>query len=93
MESEPLHQLNPDSLIERSGCALVLTLSNGQFKGSTDERSCPSSLRGSSYATSEVVITENQLTSLDRGFDENDNQVWGSEYGPYIFKKASSLSE
>lgn len=40
-----------------------------------------------SYETSEVKIEENLLTGWDRGFDENDNYVWGTESGPYIFKK------
>lgn len=40
-----------------------------------------------SYANSQVVVKEDELTSLDRGFDQNDEHVWGSEYGPYIFKK------
>lgn len=78
---------------QAAACALVFELFEGEFKGSTDERKCSSTLRGSTYATSEVVIGEEVLTSLDRGYDDEDMQVWGSEYGPYIFKKLNPVAE
>lgn len=86
-EEAPLNGLSPDSLIERSGCTLILVFVDGKFQGSTNEKDCSSNLRGASYANSQVVVKEDELTSLDRGFDQNDEHVWGSEYGPYIFKK------
>jgi hypothetical protein len=86
-EAEPLSQLSADSLLERSGCALILYLEGGSYEGITNERDCSSTLRGASYATSEVVVTREELTSLDQGFDQDGEQVWGSEFGPYIFKK------
>jgi hypothetical protein len=46
-------------------------------------------LRGASYATSEVVITDEQLLSWDRGWDANGKQVWGAETGGYIFVKTA----
>jgi len=73
--------------MERSGCALMLTFENGVFTGSTNGKDCTSQFRGASYATSEVVIKADALTSWDRGFDADDNQVWGAETGPYIFKR------
>lgn len=83
----PLYQLTPDSLSERSGCAIVLESENGAFVGSTVDKNCGSQLRGASYATSRVRIEEKVLTSWDRGFDSNDKQVWGARSGPYVFKK------
>lgn len=86
-EDLPLSKLTPDSLNEREGCAIILEYKNNAFVGSTVENNCTSQLRGAVYATSEVRIEEKVLTSWDRGFDENDLQVWGAESGPYIFRK------
>jgi len=63
----------------------------GDFVGSTVDRSCPSDLRGASYATTEVRVSEGELLSWDRGFDEEGRQVWGSRAGGYLFRKAGSL--
>ncbi|MDX1700960.1 MAG: chromophore lyase CpcT/CpeT [Melioribacteraceae bacterium] len=84
---KPLDKLTPDSLSQKIGCSIILVKEGDAFIGSTIDKSCPSELRGASYATSEVRIEENLLKSWDRGFNENDLQVWGAELGPYIFKK------
>ena len=86
----PLNQLTPDSLSERSGCAIILDYENGAFVGSTVDRDCGSQLRGASYATSRVRIEENVLTSWDRGFDSNDKHVWVSRSGPYVFNRVKN---
>ncbi|MCK5454144.1 MAG: hypothetical protein KAJ16_07275 [Calditrichia bacterium] len=57
------------------------------MSGSTRGNDCQSSLRGTAYATSEVTIRKTELISWDRGFDSNDQQVWGAEKAGYIFKK------
>jgi len=86
-EDDPLSHLTPDSLSERIGCAITLTFKDGIFTGSTFGKKCSSQLRGATYATSEVRIEKKVLTSWDRGFDANDQQVWGAITGPYIFIK------
>lgn len=83
----PLSQLTPDSLLVREGCALILSFKDGVFEGSTNGKNCISNLMEASYATSEVRIEENVVTSWDRGFNKDDVQVWGAVTGPYIFKK------
>ena len=89
---EPLGELTPGSLVEREGCTVVLRREpGGDFVGSTVDRSCPSDLRGASYATTEVRVSEGELLSWDRGFDEEGRQVWGSRAGGYLFRKAGSL--
>lgn len=83
-----LQGLSRDSLIDRQGCAIYLKKDkDGNFAGSTPGKECLSSLRGSAYATSEVVIHENKLVSWDRGWDKDDKQVWGAEKGGYQFIK------
>lgn len=80
--------LTPDSLLERDGCAVLLErLNSHTFSGSTVEDHCGSTHRGATYATSEVTITPEQVISWDRGFNKEDEQVWGAVKGGYIFQK------
>lgn len=70
------------------GCEVILTKqSDGTFIGQTGEKTCPSELRGASYATSKVTVTPNQILSWDQGFDKDGKQVWGAVKGGYIFDK------
>lgn len=92
---KPLDQLTPDSLLSRAGCEVILTKqsingSNG-YKGQTGQNTCPSDLRGASWATSEVTMTDKQLISWDRGYDKLGKQVWGATKGGYIFDKVGKL--
>lgn len=89
-----LGDLTPDSLIERTGCSILLRPSGDTlFWGSTDGANCTSDLRGAAYATSEVRISRTGLTSWDRGFDSIGVQVWGSTNGPYKFVKMISIDD
>jgi hypothetical protein len=80
--------LSPEDLLERTGCDIVLKpYGDTAFAGSTVGSECASELRGATYATSAVVVTESALVSWDRGFDAEDVQVWGAEKGGYVFRK------
>ena len=72
-------------ITERDGCAVHLDWDGNQFDGGTVGSDCRSTLRGASYATSEVTMDETEIRSWDRGYDDQDTQVWGAEAGPYIF--------
>jgi CpeT protein len=78
---------SPDKLVGREGCLIRLEPSGEAWVGSTNGKDCLSSLRGASYATSEVKIFDGRLETWDRGFDANDTQVWGAKKGPYVFVK------
>jgi len=81
-------QISIESVEERTGCAVLLKrLGKNHFKGATGVYTCASTLRGASYATSEVEIKENQIISWDRGFDAEGNYVWGAKNAGYIFDK------
>lgn len=87
-KENPLSDLIPDSLTSREGCTVYLTLINDTtFQGSTKDNNCPSERSGAKYATSEVIITKDGITSWDRGFDESGKQVWGAVKGGYIFRR------
>ncbi|AXI99315.1 CpeT/CpcT family (DUF1001) [Cyclonatronum proteinivorum] len=78
-----------DILEYRSGCAVFLEQTGpAEFTGGTYEDQCPSSLQGATFATSEVLISEEGMVTWDRGFDAEGQQVWGSESGGYIFLRA-----
>jgi hypothetical protein len=87
-ESDPLDDLGPDDLSPRTGCAVLLRkMPDGTYDGGTLGRRCESSLRGASYATSEVTVFDRAIVSWDRGFDGNGVQVWGAETGGYVFDR------
>jgi len=72
----------------KQGCEVILKKqTNDTFIGQTGEKTCPSELRGASYASSKVTITPSQILSWDQGFDKDGKQVWGAIKGGYIFDK------
>lgn len=72
----------------KAGCEVVLKKQkDGTFSGATDERTCPSELRGAKYATSRVTVFPDKILSWDQGFDEAGKQVWGAVKGGYEFLK------
>jgi hypothetical protein len=88
---EDFDRISPEYLVERTGCEVLLKrLGDNRYKGATGIKTCKSSLRGASYATSEVEITSQQVLSWDRGFDSIGNHVWGAEKAGYIFDKLLS---
>ena len=82
-----LDAIGPDDLARRDGCAVYLRRDGDRFAGGTEGRGCESTLAGAAYATSEVTVYADRLESLDRGHDADGEQVWGSEAGPYVFRR------
>lgn len=90
-DPERLNAIEPADLVAREGCAIVLRRrADGVFEGATDGSSCPSDLRGATYATSQVTLTRDLLRSWDRGFDADGKQVWGATKGPYEFRRLAA---
>ena len=70
------NSLSMEDITLRDGCEVLLKrIGENHYKGETGKTSCKSSLRGASYATSEVEITEGKIISWDRGFDSENNHV------------------
>ncbi len=85
---EAFETLTENDIELKAGCEVVLKrVGKNKFEGQTGIKTCPSELRGASYATSKVTVTENEILSWDQGFDKNDKQVWGAEKGGYEFVK------
>lgn len=77
-----------DAIELKSGCEVILKRISAQnYSGATGEKTCPSELRGASYASSKVTITPTELISWDQGFDKDGKQVWGATKGGYHFVK------
>ncbi|MEO0482602.1 MAG: chromophore lyase CpcT/CpeT [Planctomycetota bacterium] len=79
--------MSPADLGSREGCAVELAYleEDDLFTGSTVGTGCVSTLNGAAYATSVVTLRDGELTSWDRGFDAQGDQVWGAEDGAYVF--------
>lgn len=77
---------------ERVGCAVRLKKTPEGWFGGTEGKNCPSALAGARYAESDVRLYPDRMETWDRGFDVNDEQVWGSERRPYQFERRSADS-
>ena len=72
----------------KNGCQVTLKrVEKNKFAGSTGDKTCPSELRGASWANSKVTVTKNEILSWDQGFDKDGKQVWGATKGGYEFIK------
>jgi len=88
---EDFDRISTEYIVERTGCEVLLQrIGENHYKGATGIKTCESSLRGASYATSEVEMTSEKILSWDRGFDAEGNHVWGAEKAGYIFDKLAS---
>jgi hypothetical protein len=86
----PLAGLSPDDLKPRVDCTIYLKLRpGGAFEGSPLGRLCSSKLRGSTWASSEVVVRPAGLVSWDRGWNDAGSQVWGAEKAGYQFDRVA----
>lgn len=84
----PLENLSLDSLDKRNGCSIIINkMAKSEFIGNTNNTDCENFINGASYATSTVNIYNDMIIIWDRGFDNNNNQVWGSEKGGIVFVK------
>jgi len=87
LADDPLADLAPDDLGARDGCEILLRRRGDGFIGSTLASLCSSTLRGASYATSEVIVTPDGIVSWDRGFAADGSQIWGAVKGGYVFDR------
>jgi len=85
---EAFDALSENDIDLKQGCEVVLKrIGKNKFVGQTGNKTCPSELRGASYASSKVTVTKNEILSWDQGFDKDDKQVWGATKSGYIFIK------
>lgn len=81
-------KLTDDDVELKQGCAVTLKrVDKNKFVGQTGDKTCPSELRGASWANSKVTVTKDEILSWDQGFDKDGKQVWGATKGGYEFVK------
>lgn len=76
-----------ETIALRKGCEVLIQKIDDKFIGKTNGKNCPDTLHGAVYATSELEISKNRMVSWERGFNENDSLMWGSQKGGYVFDK------
>ena len=68
--------------------------SPGEFSG-TIEPGCKCHVKygkEKTYVKSEVTVNKDSLISEDSGYEvETDKKVWGSDFGPLMFKKIDNF--
>jgi len=80
--------LNITDLKLRKGCDVILKqITETTFKGGTIDPNCLSDFRKAAYSTSQVEICKDQIISWDRGYNNNDEYVWGAEKEGYVFDR------
>jgi len=80
--------IDPEILIPLEGCAVYLKKVGEQmYCGSTVADNCSNDWRGAKYVSSIVTVLKNGLITWDRGFDENNNYLWGAEKAGYFFER------
>ena len=85
---EAFDALSENDIDLKQGCEVTLKrISKNKFAGETGNKTCPSELRGASYASSKVTVSQNKILSWDQGFNKEGKQVWGAEKGGYEFIK------
>lgn len=81
-------QLPPDSLISRDGCEIILYKVNDTlFEGGTSGDGCRTNYRDAHFRTSEVRVTPSMFYRWDRGYGEDNSQMWGATEGGYEFRR------
>lgn len=87
-EPTRLAALTPEKLLPREGCALLLRLQpDSSFKGGTQGRGCAGGLEGAAYSTIDLLVSSQQITIWERGFNPAGTQIRGSIHGGYAFQR------
>ena len=90
-----LDNISKYKLYEKSGCSMYFReTKTGNFLGNI-ESGCKCYIKygeNNTYLKSEVKVNKNNLISEDSGYEiETDKKVWGSDFGPLIFKKIDNF--
>jgi hypothetical protein len=79
-----------DELVERVGCTVPLRADGPVYRGSTSGRGCPTTLKGATYTTSDLVLDTVGFRSWERGYDPAGTRRSGDS-GPYVFVRRTPL--
>ena len=90
-----LDNISKYKLYKRSGCSMYFRETNpGNFSG-TLEPGCKCYIqygKNKTYVNSAVRVNKNSFITEDSGYEiETDQKIWGSDFGPLIFKKLDNF--
>lgn len=80
-----------EGVVPLDGCDVTVAWDGDSFAGGTETGTCLTDYNGATYATSEVTLDATALTSWDRGWDADGEQVWGAVDGPYVFVRRTPI--
>jgi hypothetical protein len=85
-----LDNIAKNNSAKKEGCdikVIVVSNNNNVLYGTTNNNDCTATFNGSSYTRVQFLIFPHYLISWERGYDVDNNQVWGPTTNPYIFFK------
>ncbi|GHA41212.1 hypothetical protein GCM10007103_23290 [Salinimicrobium marinum] len=85
--SEIFDSLSPEDLIPMPGCTIYFRKKDDKFLGETRGKECISLSTSSHYSTVQLIISEDKLISWGRGYNVEEQQVWGKLEEGYHLKK------
>ena len=90
-----LDRISKYNLHKKSGCSMHFREINpGDFSG-TLEPGCKCYIqygKNKTYVNSKVRVNKNSFIAEDSGYEiETDKKIWGSDFGPLIFKKLDNF--
>ena len=90
-----LDNISKYKLYKKSGCSMYFReTKQGDFLG-TIESGCKCYIqygKDKTYVKSKVSVNKNSLICEDSGYEiESNKKVWGSDFGPLIFKKIDTF--
>lgn len=94
-EPERLKNLTHDAIEKLPGCDMNVEWTGSSFKGIVKPGKNCIVVRNNktTYLENSFEVTENELISLDRGYDaETDELVWGSVAGPFHFRRWTNFA-
>lgn len=81
-------RLLPESIELKEGCEVLFKKTpENTYEGKTVAKNCLNDFKGATYVKSQVIISDKQIISWDRGFNEKDSLVWGAKKGGYELDK------
>ena len=90
-----LDTISKYKLYKKSGCSMHFReIKPGNFSGNL-EQGCKCFIqygKNKTYVKSKVIVNKNSFIAEDSGYEiGTDRKIWGSEFGPLIFKKLNNF--
>ncbi|ELR97952.1 chromophore lyase CpcT/CpeT [Gloeocapsa sp. PCC 73106] len=73
-----------------SVCSVFLRPLATIYLGKTPPEGCPANVRGAVKITNTIILHSQGMETWDRGFDAQNNQVWGAKDQSYQFRKVKA---